>query len=119
RAERLRPRHFASRIEGPIAIEPDDTPFHAPGHPDPTGIFADRVVDGMLEPVIDQRHGGAETPGNRVRRTGPVGALMDFSKANDAKFRVPENTLLFGKARADLVECRWMVAGGNIPVIFR
>src|SRR3981189_1862888 len=81
-------RHSAGRIEGPIAIKANDAPFHAPARPDQAGIFPERVVDGMLESVSAQRYGRAETPGNCVWRTGPVGGLGDFFKARDAKLCV-------------------------------
>src|SRR5260221_9936701 len=96
------PRHFASRIERPIAIKADDAPFNSPARPQQAGVFANGIMDGMLEPIADQRHGGAETTWNRVRRPGPIGGLTDHFIAHDGKIRVPEGAFLFGKARADL-----------------
>ena len=41
----LRPRHPAGRVIGPVAVEPDHAPFHAPADAEPARSLEDRIVD--------------------------------------------------------------------------
>src|SRR5438128_957914 len=88
----LRPRHAAGGIVGPVAVEPDHAPLHAPANAEPAGIFANRIVDGMGRAIRDPRDPAAEAARDRLRRAlpGAERGLADAIDADDFQVGIPE-----------------------------
>src|SRR5438045_2799415 len=106
----LRLRHPAGRVVSPVAIEADDTPLHAEGSPDHSGILGDRVIDRARFSVVDESGGGAEPAWDRVFRPRPPRRFTHAVKSQDAEGRIPKLILLFGKPLPDFCECGGIVA---------
>ena len=63
--------HLAGGIEGPVAVEPDHAPLHAPARADEAGILADRIMHRPLAAITDQGDGATESARDRVGCPGP------------------------------------------------
>src|SRR5262249_33922913 len=113
--------HAAARVVGPVAVEADHAPFHAPARPDPAGILADPVVDRAGARVGDEGDAAAIAAGNGIRRPapGPVGRLADAVDLHDVQGRLPEGALLLGEPGHDLVQHRRVFAGRHHVVVAR
>src|SRR5437764_7831414 len=81
--ETSRPRHAAGWIVGPVAVEADQAPLHAPADAEPAGSFQDRIMDRVAGAVGDVRHRVAEAARNGLRRAAPR-PECDFPNTIDA-----------------------------------
>src|SRR5260370_37572620 len=50
---RLRARHLAGGVVGPVAVEPDDAPLDAPARADHAGILDDGIMDDVSAAIRD------------------------------------------------------------------
>src|SRR5215216_1230629 len=118
----LWPRHAAPRIVGPVPVEPDDAPLHAPTGADPAGVLTDPVVDGAGTRVGHQRHAAAKAARDAVRRAArpwPERGLVNTVESDDLQIGLPELALLLGEPRHDLAEHGRMLALRHHGVVAR
>src|ERR1044071_4718653 len=87
---------LAVGVIGPIAIEPDHAPLHAPVGADHAAILDDRVADGAPHAVGNQRAPAAEPARNGAVGPGPESHLLDLIEAVDPQVGVPEPAFLGG-----------------------
>src|SRR4051812_4567135 len=115
----LRLRHPAGRIVSPVAVQADDTPLHAEGSSDHSGILGDRVIDWARFSVVDESGGGAEPAWDRVFRPWPPSRFTHPVKSQDAERRIPKLIFPFGKPLPHLCECGRIVAERHNRVVTR
>src|SRR5262245_48905874 len=98
------PRGVARRVMGPIAVDADHAPVHAPACADHAGVLDDRVTHGPPLAVRDEGAAGAEAA--RDRTVGPRAErdLADLVEAFDPQRRVPEPAFLGREAVLDGAE---------------
>src|SRR5215216_4491714 len=84
------PRYLARRVIGPVAVNADHTPFHAPGRADHGGVLDDRIVHLAPASVGDQRPSGAEPARNGAVRPRPGYHLTHAVELDDAQIGIPE-----------------------------
>src|SRR5687768_7102662 len=97
----LRPRHLASRVIGPVAVDADHAPFDARNGADLTAVLHDRIVHCAPPPVGNQYASSAEAPRNRAVGPGPERHLAHTIKVGDPESGIPELAFLFTEARLD------------------
>src|SRR5215212_5948793 len=97
RGARLRARRDAFRVVGPVAVDADHAPLHAPLPTDHAAVFDDRVADRPPVPVGDQRPAAAKAAGNGPVRPGPVGHFADAVEGRDLQVGIPEPAFLGGE----------------------
>src|SRR3954468_14203048 len=119
--EPLGPRHTAGRVVGPVAVEPDDTPFDAPANAQPAGVFQDRIMDDMPSAVGDLRDAMTESAGNRLRCAppGPERNLTHPFDADNLQVRRPVLGFLVGEFGTDLTEDASVVTQRDHSVVAR
>src|SRR5262245_38898863 len=113
--------HAAARVVGPVAVEADHAPFHAPACTDKAGILADPVVDRTGARVGNEGEATAKAAGNGIGRPapGPVGRLTDAVDLHDEQGRLPEGALPLGEPGHDLAQHRRVFADRHHVVVAR
>src|ERR1700757_1424653 len=114
---RRRHGHLAGRRIGPVTVEAFHAPFYAPALADDAEVFADRIMDRMLEAVGDESKRAAETARYRMRRPRPERGLPHFFESDDQELRIPVAVFLLMKSEGDLVERRRVIAGRQHAVV--
>src|ERR1041385_6585800 len=107
---------LAVRVIGPIAIEPDHAPLHAPVGADHAAVLGDRIADGAPYAVGDQSAAGAEAARDRAVGPGPERHLLDLVDAFNPQVGVPEPAFLGGEAVLDRAEPPQVVAGRQLGI---
>src|SRR5262245_52265743 len=88
-SERLRPRHLAGRVVGPVAVEPDDAPLDAPAGTDHAAILGDGIMDDVPAAVRDLDDAAAETAWNGLCGPRAERGLADLLEIEDAQIGGP------------------------------
>src|SRR5882757_8588223 len=97
----LLPCRPAARIIGPVAVEPDHTPFDALAKSGKAAILDDGIMHGPGLAVVQHDIGSAVAAGNIVRTPGPERGFVDAGIAGDLQRGIPEGALLLLELRGD------------------
>ena len=107
---------LAGRVVGPVAVDADDAPVHAPVRADHAAVLDDRVADRAPLAVGNQRAAGAEAARDRAVGPGAECDLPDLVETLDPQIRVPEPAFLGRKVSLDRVERPGILAGRELGV---
>src|SRR5712691_10152445 len=88
------PRHFARRIEGPVAIKADHAPLHPISRADQTTVLDDRVIDRPLDAIGHEHHRLAEPARDGGLDPGTECDLAHLLELDDLEIGGPEPALL-------------------------
>src|SRR5581483_12277608 len=113
------PRHLAAGRVGPVTVEPDDAPLHAPTAADHPAILDDGVVDPPPATVRHERATAAKSTGDRAFGPRPRRDLVDAIEADDGELGIPEPAFLAGESALDFPERGRLVARRQCRVIAR
>src|SRR5438105_4251351 len=119
-AKRVRksgPGSLATRIVGPVAIEPGHAPFHALAEAGKAAVLDDRVMHGVQRAVVQEHVGAAIAARNVVGLPRPECGFMDLAIGRDLQSRIPELAFFFPELVADRPQ--HAPAFGHPPVIAR
>src|SRR5262249_53772915 len=116
---RLRPRHFAGRVVGPVAVEPDDAPLDAPAGADHAAILGDGIVDDVSAAVRDFDDAAAEAAWNGLRGPRAERGLADLLEIDDPQIGGPVHAFLLVEARGDPDQRVAVIARRQLALVFR
>src|SRR5260370_6388633 len=91
---RLRARHLAGGVVGPVAVEPDDAPLDAPARADHAGILDDGIMDDVSAAIRDLDDAAAVAAWNGLRGPRAERGLANVLEIEDAQVGRPVHLFL-------------------------
>src|SRR4051794_9618843 len=104
---------------GPVAVEADHAPLHAPTGADHAAVLDDRVFHRAPLAVGDQGAAGAEPARDGAVSPGPERDLANLLDGLNAQVGIPEPVFLGPKAALDLIDRPAVVAGRELGIELR